>query len=232
MRANASTSERERVVSEREREYQKKPTLHFRLYWAGDSIDLAASAREGDRPVVHFTCPRAGTCLVAMERDAHLITLPAKKFNRYLAGEGLDAILAQRRKRGEADQPGRERYRRYLKCFVRAGAKGDDTWKKPAGHKLEIVPRSDPTGLKAGDTLKVRVLFEGKPLVGARITAYRRSGKKVETLTATTSATGEASFKFATAGPCLVRLVHVRRATRDKEADWHSFWAALTFAVR
>jgi uncharacterized GH25 family protein len=219
-------------VSEGERAFQKKPTLHFRLVSAATSVDLAASAREGDRPVVRFTCPRAGTCFVAMERDAQLITLEAKKFNRYLADEGLVAVLAERKKRGEDGAPGRERYRRYLRCLVRAGGKGDDTWKKSCGHKLEIVPLADPTGLKAGDTLGVRVLFEGKPLAGAKVAAYSRTGKKVRTRTATTSAAGEARFTLDVAGPYLVRLVHMRRATGDKGADWHSFWTAMTFAIR
>jgi hypothetical protein len=96
---------------------------------------------------------------------------------------------------------------------------------------VEIVPLADPTGLKAGDTLKVRVLFEGKPLAGARVSAYSRGGEKVKTRSAVTSAAGEASFPLD-AGPCLVRLVHMRRATADREADWHSFWTALSFAVR
>jgi uncharacterized GH25 family protein len=219
-------------VSEGERAFQKKPTLHFRLVSAGDTVDLAASAREGDRPLVRFTCPRAGTCLVAMERAAQFIKLEARKFNRYLADEGLDGVLAERKKRGEDGAAGRERYRRYLKCLVRAGGKGDDTWKQSAGHKLEIVPLVDPTGLKAGEALVVRVLFEGKPLAGAKVTTYSRTGKKVKTRTATTTAAGEARFTLDAAGMYLVRLVHMRRATGDRDADWHSFWAALTFAIR
>ncbi len=219
-------------VSEAERPFQKKPTLHCRLYSSSDTVDLAASAREGGRPLLRLSCPKPGIYLVALERDAHLITLAAKKFNRYLAEEGLDAVLAQRKKRGEADAPGRERYRRYLKCLLRAGGKGDGTWKKSAGHKLEILPLADPTALKAGDTLKVRILFEGKPLAGAKVTAFRRAGKKVVAHSAVSSARGEACFPFDAAGPCLVRLVHMRRSAHDSEADWHSFWAALSFAVR
>jgi hypothetical protein len=30
----------------------------------------------------------------------------------------------------------------------------------------------------------------------------------------------------------LVQLVHMRRAANDKDADWHSWWAALTFEVK
>ncbi len=37
------------------------------------------------------------------------------------------------------------------------------------GHELELVPLSDPALVKSGDTLRLRVLFRGKPLPGADI---------------------------------------------------------------
>ena len=30
----------------------------------------------------------------------------------------------------------------------------------------------------------------------------------------------------------LVRLVFMKRAADDRDADWHSWWAAMTFEVR
>lgn len=42
-------------------------------------------------------------------------------------------------------------------------------WQTVAGHDLEIVPLSDPAEAKPGETLKVRVQFQGKPLARARV---------------------------------------------------------------
>ncbi len=78
----------------------------------------------------------------------------------------------------------------------------------------------------------MRVLHSGKPLAGAAVFALHRAGEKVVEVRATTSAEGEASFKLAKSGPWLVRLVHMRRAARDKEADWESFWSSLSFGIR
>ena len=35
---------------------------------------------------------------------------------------------------------------------------------KPIGQRIEIVPMTDPTGLKEGDTLPVMLFYEGKPI--------------------------------------------------------------------
>ena len=148
-----------------------------------------------------------------------------------MAGSTSSRSAAQRRKARESNNSGRERYRRYLKSFLRAGGKGDDAWKKIVGHKLEIVPLSDPTGLKKADTFAVRVLFDGKPLSGAKVTAFSRDGVKVKDRWVRTTAKGEAAFKIGGSGVHLVRLVFMRRAKDDREADWHSWWAAMTFEV-
>ncbi len=42
-------------------------------------------------------------------------------------------------------------------------------WGKILGHELEIVPLSDPLTVKPGQTLRLRVLFRGKPLAGGKI---------------------------------------------------------------
>lgn len=42
-------------------------------------------------------------------------------------------------------------------------------WQTVAGHDLEIVPLSDPAEVKPGGSLKVRVMFQGKPLPRARV---------------------------------------------------------------
>jgi hypothetical protein len=219
-------------VSEAERPFAKKPTLRFQLFHGKETLDLAPLSREDKTPFARVTVRSAGTHLIALDRASHLITLDADKFNRYLAEEGLDAVLAERRKAGEDKLPGRERYSRYLKSLLQVGAERDDTARKVLGQRLEIVPQANPYRLKPGDLLTVRVLFEGKPLAGARVFALRRQGDKTHTQKATTSAEGLATVKLDAAGPWLIRLVHLRRAVKDADADWESFWAALTFALK
>ena len=104
--------------------------------------------------------------------------MPPDKFNRYLADEGLDAITAQRARLGQTDQPGRETYSRYLKTLIQerdlTAATPSTLYKRRMGQRLEILLETDPGRMKPGGPLVVKVLFDGKPLPGARVFAYHR----------------------------------------------------------
>lgn len=59
-------------------------------------------------------------------------------------------------------------YLKYAKAY--AGSADDPTtFRRLAGHMLELVPQKNPLAVKAGETLPVLVLFNGQPLVGAGI---------------------------------------------------------------
>jgi uncharacterized GH25 family protein len=219
-------------VSEGERFFQKKPTLRFDLVHGKDTVDLLPLGVEGKTPAANLTLKQAGTYLVRMERAPAKIELEAEKFNKYLAEEGLDGVLEQRKKLGEDKQPGRERYRRFLKALLQAGDERDDTATTVAGQMLEIVPLQNPYRLKTGDTLTVRILFDGKPLAGAKVFAHRRAGDKVTTQSTRTTADGDVAFKLDGDSVYLIRLVHMRRVTGEDGIDWDSFWAALTFGMK
>jgi uncharacterized GH25 family protein len=160
------------------------------------------------------------------------ITLDAKKFNAYLEEEGLEHVLAERKKKKESDQPGRERYRRNLKCLLHVGGVTDDTWQKTFQQKLEIVLLADPATLQPGAMLPLRVLFEGKPLPTAPLFAYGKSKKGITKQQLKTDQNGNATMRLEHAGPWLVRLVHMRRCAGDPKADWESFWAACSFGLK
>ena len=219
----------EDLVSEAERPFQKKATTRFDHLGSKGKENLAADATDGKTPVARLTLKTAGTHLLVMDRGVQTIKLEAEKFNKYLADEGLDGVLEERRKAGEDKTPGRERYTRYLKTLIQVGDAPDDTAKEVVKQKLEIVPQANPYGLKPGEPLKVQILFDGKPLAGARVFGQRRSGEKTVTQTATTAAEGMASFKVDGEGTYLIHLVHMRRCANDPDNDWESFWGALTF---
>lgn len=46
---------------------------------------------------------------------------------------------------------------------------------KPIGQRLEIVPLQDVTKLKAGDTLRFRIFYEGKEVTGTHTSIYKSS---------------------------------------------------------
>ena len=54
---------------------------------------------------------------------------------------------------------------KFAKTITGAGA----PWQTVVGHEIEIVPLADPAGVKPGDSLRIRVLFHGKPLSGGQV---------------------------------------------------------------
>jgi twitching motility protein PilT len=57
---------------------------------------------------------------------------------------------------------------KHAKTYVRVGRRADSSWSEPLGLGLEIVPTADPTSLRAGSPLQVRLLKDGQPLAGQR----------------------------------------------------------------
>ena len=228
-------------VSEEERALQKDHVSRFDFFSDRTGRrDLLATGKDGQTPAAKMRL-ESGVGLVVMDRDAQPITMPADKFNRYLADEGLDAVAAQRARLGQSDQPGRETYSRYLKTLVQErdllAATPSTLYKRRTGQRLEILLETDPSRLKPDGMLAVKVLFEGKALPNARVVAYHRTGNEPPSapVTAMTSARGLAEFKADQPGVWLVRLVHMRPSADrrpDAPAQWESFWTTYTFAVR
>lgn len=212
--------------------FQRKSTGRFQLVSKAEVIDLAKTATENSKPCGQIRPARPGSYWIAFDRTVRHIVLAPEKFAKYLKHENLQSILQARKAAGEEGKPGRERYSRYLKCLIHVGGKRDDAWKRVLKQRLEIVPLADPSAVKPGGNLKVRVLFEGKPLPKAPIFALHNTGKRTDTQSTTTNAHGIAEFEIAHKGLWLIRLVHMRRCRKCPKADWESFWGAMTFAVQ
>lgn len=111
-----------------------------------------------------------------------------------------------------------------------------DSFTKPLGHPLEIVPLVNPTTLSAGDPVKVKVLFKGMPLADAVVSCIPR-GVELETEfdpkhEARTNAGGEAELPVATANRYLI-VAH--RKAPEETGDGYSagteYAATLTLIV-
>lgn len=248
---------------EEERPLVKERISRFDLYAdQAKRRDLLAAGQEGQTPVAKLP-PEASACLVVMDRKEWQSTMDAEKFNRYLTDEGQEAVLSQRAKAGQSGLEGREVYTRYLKALVpgqdSSSSLPNTFYKRRVGQRLEILLQNNPGRLQANRKLTVKVLFEGEPLPGAKVFAYRReaSGAVVPgaagaagaaganggqgasaagtMLTAVTSADGLADFKLEQNGEWLVRLVHITSGNERKvgaNGAWESFWGSYSFVVK
>jgi uncharacterized GH25 family protein len=186
----------------------------------------------GERPVVgmenrdpagYVRVAAPGASIIGYRSRPYPLTLDAAKFEDYLRQEGLDSIVALRAKRGESAKPDKEIFSRCAKALVVSGDVKPSGYDQPLGFRLELIPETSPFGDKA----RFRLLFEGKPLAGALVTALPQTGTTA--LRARTDAQGRVEFAFPTYGVWLVKSVHMIPAPSDSGADWESLWASFTF---
>ncbi|HEX7379157.1 MAG TPA: DUF4198 domain-containing protein [Pirellulales bacterium] len=106
----------------------------------------------------------------------------------------------------------------------------------PLGHALELVPKTNPvTPLGPGTPIEVQLLFQGKPLSGARVSFIPRGHTLSEGFDAkyerTTGADGLAAFKPLEGNYYLVVAHHIDRTAGGKGFEGTKYSATLTVLV-
>ncbi|MCY1640996.1 DUF4198 domain-containing protein [Methylorubrum sp. SL192] len=116
--------------------------------------------------------------------------------------------------------------------FAKAVSGPTAPWEKVVGQPLEIVPLEAPAA--ASGQIRVRVLFEGRPLGGASVVATDGVNFKSEAdqARATTDAQGVAVVPLRSAGPQVLGVAHrVTPSQTPTLADADSYGATFAFTV-
>ena len=215
-------------------------TVSLGLHTADGTLDmLPLLAMRGVTAELSVPLRKAGTTMLTFDSQPNFISLPADTFHAYLHYEGLDFIKARRVATGDDKKPGRERYRRFVKTLIRvvpadqaaAEITADTSFSRVTGQQLEIVPLNDPLAIVPGDDLRVKLLFEGKPLAGALVKAWHRKEGQFLVVHATTAADGTATVTLPHPGAWMVSVVHMVPAVGVKDTDWDSLWANVSFGL-
>jgi uncharacterized GH25 family protein len=188
----------------------------------------AVAGLPGDDPAARLTPIEPGLMLIAYESTRYRTDLNGETFERYLAMEGLDDILAARRQRGEQGKPVHEVYSRFAKSLIAVGGRDEGLdARRPIGLRLELVPQAPLARLRRGQPLEVQLLYEGRPLADVQVMALSKTRSK-DRLLQRTDASGRARFALPHADVWLLSAVHMIPAPAEAKADWESFWASLT----
>lgn len=201
----------------------------------GKTSDIQPGAPEKKSLELRVPLSDPGVATLWLSLAPKSIELNRKQVQHYLDEIDAPALLTQAwyAGKGKAAKPWREIYSKHAKTFVLVGRTGrtktDRSWSEPVGLPLEIVPEKDPTALRVGDELPVRVLKNGAPLVDFSLGIVRegrthRAFKK-------TDANGRAVFKLARAGKWLLRGTELRSSNRAG-TDWESDFTTLLFEVQ
>lgn len=171
-----------------------------------------------------------GTHLFSLVSNAAYIELEAEKFGEYLVEDGLENISFLRKKNNQTNQRARENYTRYAKLLVQVGGNVDEVYKRKLGFKVEIVPLTNPYGLKVGDYLECEILFEGRPLPHQLVKIWNDVGNRVFLQNAYTENDGRIKFPVSASGPWMVSFVKMMPSEKSS-VDYESSWASLVFAI-
>lgn len=208
------------------------------LVTADGSMPLTTFRTEGKSTVADVTAPRkAGGAIVEVVLKPVATKQPRASFDEFVKHEGLDAVAAMLARAPERRAEERRTYAKYAKTLLRIGSgQGVETlYRKSLGHRLEIIAEADPYSLKPGESLPVRLLFDGKPLSGARVVVGSTA-----TATATqsnmpgvrTDAEGRARVNLDKSGGAhYIHALHMIPAANMSDVEWESFWATLTFGT-
>ncbi len=213
-------------------------------------VAIKGLSTENRSLVIRERPSRAGQYAIAVSLHPRSLRESADGFRRYLDAEG--AAAARQRVEREGLLAGKDsvtrRYAKYAKTLVQVGRGGARAFARPAGHVIEFVPLRDPTSLRAGDTLELRLLFRGAPLAGVPVHAevvdldadrdapsgsdHATGAGAAAPGTYTPDARGVVRVPLGRRGMWSIRTIHVTQAPAGSGADWDAHWGTLVFAFK
>lgn len=199
------------------------------LHSPGKVTPVADLKLDGKRAVGTVAVVSPGYQILTIKVAENTENMEAGEFLDYLKEEGLSHVIDWRAKNSESDKKARERYSKYAKAIVLAGAP-DAGFSRAAGLPIEIIPEQAPDAMKPGESLPVRVLFRGTPAANVQVIVASATGKP--TPVGATAADGRISIRIPASGVYRLHALQMERCADPSAAEWESFWATLTFEVR
>lgn len=217
------------------------------LLGASSSERIDGLSTSGTSLLLRHRPTTSGQRVVAVQLFPRSMRESAASFRRYLELEGAPEALARVDREGllRGRDSVTRRYAKYAKTVVEIGTNGPRAFSRIAGHPLEFMPQDDPSRLRVGDTLRVRLVHQGQPLTGIRVHSdvVDSAGSRPATASAAqsaapangsttdhvTDADGLIRVPITRAGLWNVRTIHIVQADATSGADWDAHWATLVF---
>jgi uncharacterized GH25 family protein len=210
---------------------KKERFERFELHQVEKMQDIKPLIVEGEKSVVSIPLTSEGANLVVLQTNNAYSELTGEEFNAYLKEDALDDAYSYRKKNNQLDKVGKELYARYSKTIFQVGNKIDDGYKKSANLPIEIFVEQNPATLKVGSKVSFKLMFEGKPLFGARVSVWNRHNNRTTRQPIFTQQDGRIETHISNPGPWMVSVVKMV-PSKDPKADWISYWGSLTFGVK
>ena len=121
------------------------------------------------------------------------------------------------------------KYEKFVKVLLNPSA-GDKSFSKPIGQTLEVVPLDNPAGIKVGDEIKVRILYNGQPVAVPVYASYMGFSDQQNTYAYYTEPEeGDPVVKITAKGMWLIRANYKVSGSGDLKT--HDLKAVMQFMV-
>lgn len=197
--------------------HQQKKVIDISSYFVNDALVIPPQEE--------------GTHVIGMQTAVMFRELDAEKFNAYLKEAALDDANYHRQKTNTLGKNGKELVTHFAKLIVQSGKRPDDTYKKETGVVIEIIPQQHPYLLKVGDRVQFKIIYEGKPLFGARVKVWNRHNNRTSVQNIFTEQNGMIETHISNPGAWMVSVVKMI-SFKDPQADWQSYWGSLVFGIQ
>jgi len=209
----------------------KSQVERLELHQASGVQNLASDMIENAKFNVSVPLESEGTKLVVAQTSGNTVKYTAGEFNVFLKDNGLDEVISRRADTNASNNPATESFTTCEKLLVQAGGTKDNSFEKVVGLPLEIIPDKNPLALKKGDVVHFKILFQGKPLFGAKVRIWNYYDHLTTTQNIFTQQDGTIEMIISGAGSWLVNVVKMIPA-KDGNAEWQSYRGSLMFGIR
>ncbi|MGZ3874353.1 MAG: DUF4198 domain-containing protein [Mucilaginibacter sp.] len=207
--------------------YQPAKTTRFMLYNGSKKIDLTKMAKDSAAPVLTYQVSQPGQSLIEMTRSYEFSFSSRDNYAEFLNSQGLDK-LAEKVKAGNQFRV-KEKYTRYLKTLISVDNEDGNAYEKVLNEDFELILKENPYKKKYGDDMVALLKFKDSPVGSAAVELYIKTiTGNVYTQNLVTNSDGEVTFNMSREGVYMLRSVRVE-PTKDKDADYESWWASYTF---
>ncbi len=197
---------------------------------SGSTTDLELSGRS--LQAVEVTLDQPGLYQVEASRKPTI-------FTRYTKADGVPVFALQPKNEVELPEGAKidisARSGQFAKALIMCNTTGTSQPLEPMGHALEIIVESTPgpTGFSIDKPVTVKVLFEGEPIPGARVSAasttLNPSGRPE--ITAETDAEGRAVLDLYEPGTWVLITSHRMDAPEELRSSFDSDSYLATYSI-
>lgn len=197
------------------------------------TYDTAVVSARNDSTFFALRTGAAGTYVIGVSTRPNIIGMSGGQFREYLQEEGLDHVIAARRRAGTMQDSVHERYAKHVKAIVQVGGTRTSSFGASLGYAAELVPLDNPYAWTRGGTLRFRAMVNGSPVRGQAVIGGGRTAADSELPRRALRTDVSGVVTLAPSGPGFwyLTFIHIDTVSAP-DHNYESEWATITFQLR